>query len=117
MKNVELKKMEAETPKEFFEKTLQSRFKPEKAKDIDVIAQLNITGPDGGEWIVVIKDQKLQVKEGTDPESTLTLNINEKDFMDIINEKLSAEKAFFTGRIKFKGSIAVALKMKDAGFL
>jgi putative sterol carrier protein len=37
--------------------------------------------------------------------------------MDMVNEKLSAEKAFFTGKIQFKGNIAVALKLKDAGFL
>jgi putative sterol carrier protein len=117
VETIELKTMEAETPKQFFEETLPVRFKPDKAKDIDVIAQLNITGPSGGEWTVKIKDQKLHIKDGTDPKATLTLNINENDFMDIINKKISAEKAFFTGRIKFKGSIAVALKMKDAGFL
>jgi len=108
---------EAKTPKEFFEKTLQERFKPEKAKDIDVIAQIKITGPNGGEWTAIIRGQKLQVTEGIDPSATLTLQINQQDFMDMVNDKLSAEKAFFTGRIHFKGNIAMALKMKDAGFL
>jgi putative sterol carrier protein len=117
VKNVELKTMEAETPKEFFDKTIQARFNPEKAKDVDVIAQVRITGPEGGEWTVTIKDQKLQVTEGTHPSPTLTLKITQNDFMDIINGRLSAEKAFFTGKIHFKGNIAVALKMKDAGFL
>ena len=36
--------METKTPKEFFEKALPARFKPEKAAGIDVIAQLNVTG-------------------------------------------------------------------------
>jgi putative sterol carrier protein len=108
---------EAKTPKEFFEKTLQERFNPEKAKDIDIVSQVRITGPEGGEWVVAIKCQKLQVTEGVNPAATLTLQINQQDFMDIVNDKLSAEKAFFTGRIQFKGNIAIALKMKDAGFL
>jgi putative sterol carrier protein len=43
--------------------------------------------------------------------------MNENDFMDMVNEKLSAEKAFFTGRVQFKGNIATALKLRDAGFL
>ncbi len=112
-----LKMREAKTPKEFFDSALQARFKPEKAKDIDIIAQIRITGPEGGEWTVIIRNQKLQVTEGSHPSPTLTFKITQNDFMDIINGKLGAEKAFFTGKIHFKGNIAMALKMKDAGFL
>ncbi|MGD0645227.1 MAG: SCP2 sterol-binding domain-containing protein [Candidatus Bathyarchaeia archaeon] len=109
--------MEAKTPKEFFEKTLPARFKPDKARGIDVIAQLNLSGPNGGDWVVIIKNQELQVTEGTHPSPTLTLKMTENDFLNIVNEKLSAEKAFFTGKINFEGNISLALKLKDAGFL
>ena len=109
--------METNTPKDFFDNTLPMRFKPEKAKGIDVIAQINITGVEGGNWTVIIKDQKLQVTEGIHPLPTLTLKMNENDFLDMVNGKLSAEKAFFTGRVHFKGDIRVALKLRDAGFL
>jgi putative sterol carrier protein len=109
--------MGVKSPREFFDNALPARFKPEKAKDIDVVTQINITGPDGGNWTVTIKDQKLQVIEGVATSPSLTLKMNEKDFMDLINERLSAEKAFFTGRIQFRGNIATALKLKEAGFL
>jgi putative sterol carrier protein len=109
--------MKAQTPQEFFEKILPARFKPEKAEGIDVTAQLNVSGPEGGNWTVRVKDKKLTVKEGTDPSASLTLKMSYNDFMDMVNEKLSAEKAFFTGKIQFKGNIAVALKLRDAGFL
>lgn len=109
--------MEVKSPREFFENALPARFKPEKAKDIDVVTQINITGPDGGSWTVTIKDQNLQVVEGTELSPSLTLKMNENDFMDLVNEKLSAEKAFFTGRVQFKGNIATALKLREAGFL
>ena len=109
--------MEIKTPKDFFEKALPARFKPEKAAGVDVVAQLNITGLEGGNWTATIKNQKLQVTEGTHPAPTLTLKMNENDFMEMVNGQLSAEKAFFTGRVQFKGNISVALKLKDAGFL
>ena len=105
------------TPIEFFEKTLPDRFKSEKAKGIDIVVQANIVGSNGGNWIVTIKDQKIEVKEGTHESPTLTVGIAETDFMDIVNSRLSAEKAFFTGKIRFKGDIALALKLKDIGFL
>ena len=109
--------MESKTPKDFFEKTLPLRFKPEKASGINVVAQLDVTGPEGGNWIVIIKDEKLHVDKGTHPTPNLTLKMNENDFMDIVNGKLSAEKAFFTGRIQLKGNISTALKLRDTGFL
>jgi putative sterol carrier protein len=109
--------METNTPKDFFEEALPIRFKPEKAADIDVIAQINITGPEGGSWTVTIQNQRLIVNEGTHLSPTLTLNMNANDFMDLVNGKISAEKAFFTGKVHFKGNINVALKLKDAGFL
>ena len=109
--------MEIQTPKDFFDTALSNRFKPEKAKGIDVTAQINITGIEGGCWTVTVKDQKIQVTEGTHLAPTLTLKMNENDFLDMVNGKLSSEKAFFTGKVHFKGNISVALKLRDAGFL
>jgi putative sterol carrier protein len=109
--------MEAQTPKEFLETKVPERFKPEKAAGIDVVAQLTLTGPNGGAWVIAIKDQKMQVKEGIDASATLTLKAADKDFMDIVHGKLSTGKAFFMGKIHFEGNIAVALKLKDAGIL
>jgi len=109
--------METKTPKEFFENVLPERFKPEKAVGINVVAQLNFTGPNGGDWVVTIKDQKINVTQGTHPSPTLTLKTTDSDFMDIVNGKLGPEKAFFTGKIHFKGNLGLALKLKDSGFL
>jgi putative sterol carrier protein len=108
---------QAQSPQEFFEKILPNRFKPEKAAGINVTAQLNISGPEGGSWTITIKDQKLQVKEGIDPAAELTLKMSLTDFLDMVNGKLSAEKAFFSGKVQFRGNIATALKLRDAGFL
>jgi putative sterol carrier protein len=108
---------EAKTPKEFFEEVLPRRFKPDKALGIDVTVQVNITGPNGGDWVVTIKNQKLEVKEGTHPSPTLELNMAEADYMDLINGKMSGEKAFITGKLRFKGNIGLALRLKETGFL
>ncbi len=108
---------EAKTPKEFFEEVLPQRFKPDKAGGTDITVQVNITGPNGGDWIVTIKNQKLEVKEGTHPSPTLELNMAEADYMDLINGKMSGEKAFFTGKLRFKGNIGLALRLKETGFL
>jgi putative sterol carrier protein len=109
--------MEVKTPQEFFDTILPGRFKPEKAKGINVTAQVNLTGPNGGDWTAEIKDQKLTVKKGNYPSPKLTIGMTDVDFLDLVNDRISTQKAFFTGKIKFKGDIALALKLRDAGFL
>ncbi len=109
--------METETPKEFFENVLPNRFKPEKSRGIDVTVNVNISGPHGGNWTVTIKDQKIAAREGAASTPTLSIAMSEADFIDLVNGKLSGERAFFTGKIKFQGNITVALRLRDAGFL
>jgi putative sterol carrier protein len=109
--------MKAKTPKEFFENVLPSRFKPDKAAGIDVTVQMNITGPNGGDWVVTIKNQELEVKEGKHLSPTLALEMAEADYLDLVNGKMSGEKAFLTGKLRFKGNIALALKLRETGFL
>jgi putative sterol carrier protein len=107
--------VEVKTSKDFFEKILPQRFKPEKAKNIDVIVNVNISGNNGGKWTVIIRNQALKIAEGEHKSPTISLDISEKDYMDVINGKLSGEKAFFLGKLKLDGNISEALKLRNSG--
>lgn len=109
--------MEAKTPKEILEKELPCRFKPDKAKGIDTVIQMDINGPHGGKWTVTIRDQRIEVKERPHPQPKLSIEMAESDFLDLVNGKLNGAAAFFSGKLKLKGDVAVALKLRDAGFL
>lgn len=109
--------MESKSPQEFFEKDLPARFNAEKSKGIDVTVQISLTGNNPSDWIIVIKDQKLQTSRGIIEAPTLSLRASESDFMDLVNGKLSAEKAFFGGKVNFKGNIMTALKLRETGLL
>ncbi len=109
--------MEIKTPQEFFEKVLPEKFDPTKAAGFDAVIQMNITGPNGGDWTITVKNQKLDVKQGVHPSPSLAITMADTDYVDMINGKLGAERAFMTGKLKFKGSIALALKLKDIGFM
>lgn len=110
-------KDKAITPKKFLEEILPKKFKPEKAAGFDVVAQLNLSGPNGGNWIIIIKNQTLKVAEGTNPKPELTLTLADADFMDLVNGKSSTMKAFLNGKINFSGSFGLALRLRDAGIL
>ncbi len=109
--------MSIDTPKEFFENALPKRFNAAKAAGVNVTVQVNISGSNGGDWCVTIRNQAISIKEGIGSTPTLVLGMAEKDFLDLVNRKMSAEKAFFSGKIRFKGDISLALKLREAGFL
>ena len=109
--------MEAKTPREFFEKVLPARFNPEKAKGIEAIVQMDITGTNGGTWTVTIKDQKMAVKEGVHPSPTMGIRIADSDFIDVVNGKLSGIEALMAGKLEFNGSIGAGMKLLNTGLI
>jgi len=109
--------MEIGTPQEFFEKVLPTKFKADKAKDFIAIAQIDLTGPEGGQWIITIKDQKLQTAKGVAPKPDITLKMKDTDFVALVNSQLNAVQAFMTGKLEFQGSMAKGLKLLDMGFI
>ena len=111
-----LMSMMIKTPREFFEKTLPSTFDPSKAGGLEAVIQMNITGPNGGDWTITIKDQKMEVKEGIHSSPDIAVKILDTEFVDLINRKQNAMTAFMTGKIQFQGSLALGLRLIDAGF-
>lgn len=109
--------MTIKTPREFFEKALPSRFDPSKAGGLGAVVQMNVAGSNGGDWMIVIKDGKMEVKEGIHPSPEIVIKIVDVDFVDLINRKQSALTAFMSGKIQFKGSLALGLRLMDAGFI
>jgi putative sterol carrier protein len=109
--------MEITKPQEFFDKVLPAKFDPNKAVGLDAIIQMNIAGPNGGDWFVTVKDQKIDIKHGIHPSPSISITMADTDYVDMINGKLGAERAFMTGKLKFKGNIALGLKLKDIGFM
>jgi putative sterol carrier protein len=110
-------KVEVKTPKEFFEEVLPTRFNSDKAVDFEAVAQVNLTGSNGGHWTITVKDQKIEIVEGDAPSPAIILKMKDTDFIDMVNGKLSAVNAFMTGKLEFNGSMATGLKLFDMGFV
>jgi putative sterol carrier protein len=109
--------MELKTPREFFEKALPTRFDPSKASDLEIVVQMNITGSNGGDWTITIRDQKIEVKEGVHPSPDITVRMADTDCVDLVNGRLSGVEAFMTGKLEFKGSMAIGMKLIDMGIM
>ena len=109
--------MEVKTPREFFEKVMPEKFDSNKAVGIECVVQMSLSGENGCDWVIIIKNQKIEIKKGTHESPTLTVKMKDIDYVNMVNGKLSGERAFMTGKLKFKGSLAMALKLKGLGIL
>ena len=109
--------MNIKTPREFFEKVLPEKFDPFKAGNLDAAIQMNVTGPSGGDWTIIVKNQKMEVKEGNHASPNISVKIADADFVDLINGKVNAVSAFMAGKIQFKGSMSLGLKLVDMGII
>lgn len=92
---------------------LERRIDPKRTAGITAVFQFTITGDECGEWFVQFSDGVPSVKMGTHENPNLSLTVDGKDWLDIINGRLNAQVAFLTGKLKLRGDIALAMKLQS----
>ncbi|MBN2079683.1 MAG: SCP2 sterol-binding domain-containing protein [Spirochaetes bacterium] len=90
--------------------TVEARFKKDVAKDLDFIITIVVSGSDGGVWSVTIKNGTCKVKEGPVDNPTVTLEVGDKDWVDLTLGKVDAQTLLSAGKGSVKGEIAMAMK-------
>jgi putative sterol carrier protein len=90
---------------------LPEHFIPEKAGKLDLVAQLNITGEEPGQWIITIKNKQCTISNGVANDASLKLTMDGKDFVDLIEGRLDPTQAFMQGHLKFEGNMLKAMRI------
>lgn len=85
-------------------------FLPEKAGDMNKVVQFVFSGKEAGEWTVIIRDGKAEVKKGLHETANLTFKANSQDYLDLMSGKLKPMAAVMTGKVKIIGDQALAQK-------
>ncbi len=101
--------MEKSIP-EFME-SIPQFFVPEKATGIDAVVQFHLTGDNGGDWFVTIRDRHCSVDKGEASSPKLVFTAAAQDCLDILTGKLDGMRAFMTGKLKLKGDMSLAMKL------
>ena len=99
-------------PSDVFEKMPQV-FNAGEAAGVNLIFQFHITGDQGGDWNVVVKDSACQVSTGVHASPSVTFTIEDADWVDMCNGALDGMKAFMTGKLKLSGDIMSAQRLQS----
>ena len=110
--------MAIQEPREWFERELPEKVRndPSKVAGFKGTIAFTITGGKGGEWVVTIEDGKVEVREGKDPSAGFKVKMGDNHFVDMINGKLSGQKAFMTRKLTFQGNVLMAMKLRPLLF-
>ena len=101
-----------QTPEEVLD-AVQRHFLPEKAGNTRAVVQLHLTGEGGGDWVLTIADGALDVAPGVAPAPDLSFSAAVEDFLAMANGEMDAMKTYFSGKVRFKGSLRLAYRLAD----
>lgn len=97
------------TPKSIFEEQITARL--DAAKAIDSIYQFNVSGDDGGDWVVDLKAGK--VYEGTADDADCTIGIADEDLIGLVKGDVQGPALFMMGKLAIAGDMSLAMKLGD----
>src|SRR6266513_1505202 len=100
------------TPQGVFDGMRQS-FQAQKAKGVHARYQWELSGPNGGQWWIDVNDGTYKMGKGKIDNPSVTFITSDADWVAMSNGKLKGTWAFVTGRLKVRGSQAVARKLNE----
>ena len=106
------KESSSSTPQQVFDGMRQS-FQAQKAKGVHARYQWELSGPNGGEWWIDVNDGTYKMGKGKIDNPSVTFITSDADWVAMSNGKLNGTWAFMTGRLKVRGSQAVARKLNE----
>ena len=82
--------------------TIPERFIPERAKDMEAIIHMDISGENGGQFTVLVKDGICKLESGLNHEPTSFLGGKDTDFEDVEFGRTNPAMAIMMGKAKTK---------------
>ncbi len=80
--------------------TLPETVNPDWLKDVDTNFHFDIEGDGGGQFSIIVKDNKMEVFEHFEGEAKCKITAKEKHFLSLLRGELNPMMAVFTGKLK-----------------
>lgn len=89
----------------------EKAFQADKAAGLDAVIQYKLTGDEGGDYIITIKDDACSVEEGVADDPVMTLTADGRYFGDVLLGKEDGMKGFMQGKLQLAGDLNLAMKL------
>jgi NAD(P)-dependent dehydrogenase (short-subunit alcohol dehydrogenase family)/putative sterol carrier protein len=89
---------------DIFERMAAS-FNAKAAEGLDVVFQFVISGPGGGEWQCIIRDQACRIDAGSREKPACTLRMAADDFAAMMSGALAPMQAFTASKLTIQGDV------------
>lgn len=96
---------------EYFAK-LDERLVASEAAGVNAVFQYNLTGAGGGDWYVTFTDGVMTVTEGNHEKPSVAYTMDAENYIKMANGDLDGTKAYMMRKLKVKGNLATAQKLK-----
>ena len=88
--------------------TIESRFRPDKAEGVTMNIGYDLTGEDGGQWTMQIKDGQCKVREGFAGDLTVKLIMDAGVYAGMMTGTIDGASAFTSGQVRIEGDMMAA---------
>jgi len=92
---------------------LPELFLPQHAQGVNAVINFDLSGDGGGEWGVLIQNQRCIARPGMNAAPSLTLQAAAKDILDIFTGRLDPTRALLFGKVKMTGDMRLAMKLVE----
>ncbi len=102
------------TPKAIFEEKIATALgkNPALAKEVNAVFHFEVPGPSGGQWTLDLTKESNWVSAGLNGSPSMTITVNDQDFVNVVVGKMNPQMAVMSGKLKFKPmNIALATKL------
>lgn len=92
--------------------SLPGKLDPDAAEDLDAVYQFDLSGPQGGQYILTVHHGTCQVAEGRHDDPHVILSLAGEDCLKVLNGQLGGPAAAMSGRLKVSGDLGLAMQLK-----
>ena len=90
---------------------MEAAFLPEKAGAAKALIQLNLTGEDGGIFVLDIANGQCQIREEEIKNPDVTVTMKADEFAALYHNQLNPVQAFMSGKIKVSGNVGLVMQL------
>ncbi len=98
------------TVEEFF-RILPDKLDPDAAEGLDAVYQFDLSGPQGGQYYVLIREGACRVTQGSHADPHVTLSLSGEDCLRVLNGQLQGPAVAMSGRLRISGDVGLAMQL------